>query len=412
MNTFDDIYQRRLDLMNLGNHSEPESDSDSDSENETAPSLISKQKYLVISSNDRDWSELNTDTHNYNVKLSVVGNSMEINNQNLTQYVGQTENAFIINNLRNIKSIGIKNLIIPNLSLDIKDRMCTRFFQHKFENAGDISYSYSSNIKDLPFLLIRISEINGIWDSTNNEINNALALMVPARTDVITEGIDNRDTNVINGINREVMSRHFCYYHNIEEWEKRYYPNVLNSLNMLSIQILDNLGNPIKLISDFLDIKNIKLSKQTDSSNVYINKIIITTEKYFSYYEYQEGDIITLKNVSINSNKSSSVFNLSMLETYLNKGEFPISSINVSDNCKLMSNQLTINFPHKINFTNGNLEIDPSYLNNTIIPDDDILFTSNLNDTGKILNRYLQNTITLSVETLEHDASIITNNIV
>ena len=259
MDTFNDVYQKRLELFKLGDQSDSNNDSD---EEIIEPKLITKQKYLIISSTDRDWSDLNSYTHNYNVKLSVVGNSMEYKNQTLHSYSGQTNNAFIINNLKNIKSIGIKSLIIPNLVLNIKDRMCTRYFQNSFENTNNITHSYYNTIKDLPFLLIKISEINGIWDSTNNEINNSLSIMIPKRTETIGEGIDKRNSNVIDGINRELRDRYFCYYYNIENWKKIFYPNVINSLNMLSIQILDDKGNPIKLLSDYLDIKFIQFEKK------------------------------------------------------------------------------------------------------------------------------------------------------
>jgi hypothetical protein len=408
MDTFSDVYQKRLELLNLG-----DSDSNNESDEEIIePELITKQKFLIISSIDRDWVNLNTSTHNYNVKLSVVGNSMEYKNQNFHKYSGQTDNAFIINNLKNIKSIGIKSLIIPNLVVNIKDRICTRFFQNTFENSSNITHSHYNTIKDLPFLLIKISEINGIWDSTNNEINNSLSIMIPRRTETVGEGIDKRSSNVIDGISRELRDKYFCYYNNIEDWKKIYYPNVLNSLNMLSIQILDDRGNPIKILSDYLDIKFIQFSKQTNNNINYINKITIRTQKFFSYYEYQEGDIIIMKNIKFNSNKSNSIFNLNYLEEYLNKNELTITSVILNNNTKKMSNQFTINFPHKLNMDTGNLEIDQSYLKTNQIPDDDILFTSELEDSGKILNKMLQNTITLSVETLEHDASIITNNIV
>ena len=119
-----------------------------------------------------------------------------------------------------------------------------------------------------------------------------------------------------------------------------------------------------------------------------------------------------MKNVKFNNSKASSVFNLDNLEYYLNKNELTITAISLTNNLNEMSNELTVNFPHKINMSNGNLEIDSSYLKTNQIPNDDILLTSEEEDTGKILNKMLQNTITLSVETLEHDASIITNNIV
>ena len=152
--------------------------------------------------------------------------------------------------------------------------------------------------------------------------------------------------------------------------------------------------------------------KKNNNNLDYINKVIIRTQKFFSYYEYQEGDILIMKNIKFNTNKSSSVFNLKYLEEYFNKNELTITSVLLNDNTQKMSNQLTINFPHKLNMYTGNLEIDQSYLKKDKIPNNDILFTSELEDNGNILNKMLQNTLTLSVETLEHDASIITNNIV
>ena len=64
----------------------------------------------------------------------------------------------------------------------------------------------------------------------------------------------------------------------------------LNNLNR-PLNFTDVSGTPIRYLNEYLEIKNIQ--EHSDS-----NYLKITTSKYFSKHNYQEGDILCFQNIT------------------------------------------------------------------------------------------------------------------
>lgn len=422
MNNLDLLYKNRL-LQQNSNTFLNSSDEETSSEEESEEQLetIIKNQYLVISSLDRNLN-LSPKTFNYTVKFAPVGDGLEEITTNgvttTTNFVGQTNNTFILSQLRNIKSIQLMDLVIPNIPIDVADRSVTRYLvDTTYLNPSDTSrYSYYRTIKDLPYLLIKIDEIDNIWDGTNSGINSSIGIMkvMLQPLNIIDQGYDKRTNGL--GEDREVNSRVMLHYQNIKPWKKSYYPTPKNGINMFSIQILDNLGNQLNLVNDYLDIKNVSLDVvQIGTSGEYnINKIKIITNKYFSYYEYQEGDLIIFKKFAFDTSRTSSIFNINKLTSFINRTEgHVIREIETTAHTGLC-NTLYINFPYEFDLDAGTIINTSGYVTGTIPSGSDALYSSDgtYTDSGKITNTSLQHTMTLKVESLIHDSSIISNTII
>ena len=412
MNNLDFLYKNRLLEENsfFSNKSDNDLDTDSDSDEEipiVKAKNITKQSYIVISSINRDWFNLSPNTFKYSISISPVSNTSE---EHSNMFINDN-GAFILNKFKNIKSFSVSDVIVPNIPINIEDRVATRYLSNRHDNTS--SYSGFSTLKDLPHLLIKVKEIDGIWDSTCNDINQSIGVMVPIGDlrDIINHGDDRRETNIVNSISRESNSRKYIQYKNIENWKKTYYPTLKNGINKLNIEILDNNGNTLNLLNDFLDINYISIVTNTISSNIEINKIKIITNKYFSYYEYQEGDTLVFNNFKFNQSKEISKFNISELEKYINrKTGHIIREVSTPNNNIKLSNELYINFPHKLDLDTGTIVVDNNYIGS--IPSDDILYNNTSKDLGKIVNKNLQNIIVFNIETVTHDASILGTDLI
>jgi len=408
MNNLELLYQNRImDNQNVY------SDSDSDNSEEKYTSnlkLITQQNYLIISSMHRDWTGVSKNTFSFNVKFNPVGNSVEENNKDgivsLNNFKGQTDNTYINCNNKNIQSISITDIIIPNISIDTIDRLTTRYNSLNYET--DKSYAGNKTLKDYPYILVKLEEINCVCNSTGDELNKSIGIMVLDEiTNIRDYGDDYRNSVTQNGIKREISNIKRLRYRNIQSWKKLFYPVPLNNLNMLSISITDPNGNTLKLLNDYLTVKNISIVKA--GSN--INKIKIICDKYFSYYEYQEGDKLQFKNFKFN--KNSNIFNILELETFVNRKEgHIIREVEINNNTLLTSNIIYINFPHKLNYDTGNIEYDAKYLISNNINNEDELYQNNIDDFGYMINNNLQVTLSFNLETLIHDSSIIKSNII
>ena len=87
-----------------------------------------------------------------------------------------------------------------------------------------------------------------------------------------------------------------------------------------------------------------------------------------------------------------------------------IREVSTPNNNIKLSNELYINFPHKLDLDTGTIVVDNNYIGS--IPSDDILYNNTSKDLGKIVNKNLQNIIVFNIETVTHDASILGTDLI
>jgi hypothetical protein len=406
-------------INSLASHYESSSEFESESESEVEEEVKLKENinYVLIDSLDRDWKNKSINTFSYNVKFSPTGNSVSstlVNNTLQTlHYLGQDNDLSIRQNFKNIKEIELMNIILPNFILNSCDRY--------IELDSNFDYTHYKTVKDIPYLIVEVSQIDNLVNGTNDYINKAIGIMVPDEirdlcdTGQISESISNLDT-----INKKLM-----IFKNIQEFKKIYYPNPLNNINMLSINIYMPDGTPLKINDHTLNIKSVYIIRTLPN----VSKIGLLIEKYFSRYEYTEGDDIIIDNLKFKENNDTN-FDLTKIENFIN-GKHTISSvvntfdsqgnveINTSSNLgNRLPNMILINIRKSVNYTTGAIDTDMSLVsNNSSFPiTDDLYFpgSSNVltsNASGKLINKNLQNNCLFKITTLSRE-NVINNSII
>ena len=246
--------------------SEDEEDEDFE-ENITHSKLKYRKKIFnfVIDSNDRDWVETNEETFDIKVKFGGDSDSFEtfeknIINRNTKMYQLQTQtnkylgsrNMFFPINVKNIESISVEKLIMPNRLLYL----------------GGANYKH---LLDLRYITISIEEISNCYYGTNLNINKSIGIMFPLSATYLNIGSPKQ----IEFIDKGRLTKEFR-------------PTPLNCLDNLRIKINDSLGNQLKFKNDILEISEIEIEG---------NFFKITTKEYFNG-EYLNGDLILIKNFS------------------------------------------------------------------------------------------------------------------
>jgi len=313
---------------------------------------------FLIDSADRDWTDLATETFNFQVKFGNSSDSNEIiktlsieNNQykiseETKRFLGSKTLSFPIN-VRNIESISVHTLIMPKRLMYL----------------GGANYM---DILDFRYLLVCIEEISNVYYGTNSDINKAIAVMYPL--------------SVIYKSGNEPKHIEFKDKgHLIKEFK----PVPINCFNSLKFVIKDPNGKVLKFKNDVISIKQVDIH----ASNEFIT---ITTNESIND-EYKNGDLIKIKNF----NTSDSID--SRFITFINREDghkiyketaFVDTTYNSTSN---LVNSFVIIAPGSYNSSNPSKFVRDSYLPTTTTLDSDI--------TGKILNTNLQFSLFLKVDT-------------
>jgi hypothetical protein len=220
----DDIDENNKDIIELGTK------------------LQVKQKYLVLSSLDRDWYNSASDINPFNYKAKIgTGNDDDIN-------------IYTMNIIKNIVSIAITKLLLPNKKMII---------------------AYSNQIEYIshhPYIMVDINHGSNTNDGTNININNAVGIL-----------------NTITPTNKLFSEVNYLEYKNINGATKNYYNNPISNLSTLDIKIKTELNQDPTTIIDVLSISTIY------SSGSNLTEVLnIKTSTYFNN-QFQISDIIKIQ---------------------------------------------------------------------------------------------------------------------
>ena len=359
------------------NLSNSEVDSNSDSEEETYSEdnennmfledkvnqnnlkYITRTFHILLSSINRNWKHPTSSTFFFQTKFNASYSSIEEE----TTYTGEYQSHATINkiqytgsqslsipiDIKNIESIHIEKLIIPN----------------RKNYLGNGVFNDSVNLNTI---LLHIEEFSFTNYGSNDGLNDCFCSL--ASTTI--------DSNL-----------KFIEYDNLNDSGKIFRPVPLNSIHSLTFKLTDSMGNKLQYLNEYLQIKNLEID---NSHNKFIK---ITTQKYFSRNNYQEGDIFIF-----NSCQSDNI-NHNSLMNYLNseKGHaiFFKNNDKVENGLEDLYNNFYISKKGDFNLTNGNYELDTT-LNY------DNFNTSSI--TGDIINRNLQLFIKFKIESKEKDYNL------
>jgi hypothetical protein len=347
------------------------------------PEVEDKEQYLrenmlVIYSGDRSYIDGET-TFSYNVLFSPKAQSR------------LSQRAFFLKSLKNIRSIEIKDVYIPNFYLDVNTI-------HGLVNDSIITNSEIANsniirfprLSDLPYIVLRIKELGSTLQGTNPVLNQATCMLTldtyydkttntsgryEYKTDSTFVSVGNNSNSVLSETDKRVLR-----FKNNNKIQKIYYPTPQSKLGDLQIEFFDHLGVPLQFQTDYLSLQSVDITGG--------NKLKLTFSTFFSPEEFGVGDLINIRNARVTNGTNLS------LEQYLNKKEghviIGVDDASVSNTSLFQS--IHIAFPYTINLSTGLTTKNTLNVSGTI--------TMNQ---GTLINQSLQHSITLLVNTEEYN---------
>lgn len=345
---------------------------------------IEQSNIVVINSKDRNYK---IDT-NYNFSI----NFNSINNSNILN---------INTNFKNITSITMLGLIIPNIYVDIK------------EVIGLHTDSLISNtslpkrflrISDLPYLQLTISDIkNKTMIGSNKEINKSTYILV--LDDINEKTINNSGSLLVNGSN---FSEHLNLTKNIlANTDKKiiylkdftlqpinFYSSPQNYLNNINITLSTPEGHNLYNLSNYLECSSIESNHDSTP-----NKIIITFSKYFSSEEFSIGDKIIFKDIVLSD---SSLDNSLKIFLMRNEGH-SILALDSENGSNRLFKEIHIPFEYSIDLENGSASIKNNF---------GLTTTSKTFSNGFVFNLSLQVIFGLQINTEKRDNELLHGNLI
>lgn len=398
--------------------------------------IENRKKFIVLSSLDRDWYNNSTDINPFNY-VAKIGNYLNDNENN---------DLFTMNTIKNIKSIEIVKMILPNKNILID-------YSNK-ERA--ISFE--------PYILVSLNQNNSTNDGTSDIINKASGVMC-----------------VITPISKSFSEVNYLEYKNINGAFKNYYNNPISSLSHLEVEIKTQLNqNPFSVCdvldistiyssgSDLNEVLNIKTSKffddqyqvsdiikiknyvyrdtntypnESSSFNNFINresghKVIDIKNSNFTYFTItQSGTTITqsgLGNTDLNdrafiagdadkiivyedgtrgivaSYSSGGVIVSNLSKTISSPQRIFLTSTNEVSH---FNNTLVISIPHSVSTTDGTLSVDELWTNLKVKSDTEDDSSASGDSGGKLINTYLQSYLFINVNYLEYE-NVISSQVI
>ena len=239
---------------------------------------------LFVYSADRDWTT-NTAENRYN--FSVIFDPA--NNRPGFSYNVATNVKF-----KNIVRIEFVKAIMPTESFDVLPTTTGAL-------AGAYTNTLNTNILSLPYVQVRIPELNVNGYGTNDGMNNAFAAISYDAYWISDSNAGNR------GYARMIPKFLKC--------QKVYYPTPLATLQKLSFEIQRPDGMLVSDSKDTLDVQYIYMPPSTASTTIYKGNasgavyewIWIATSTYFTKFMFTQGDRIIFKNVAVNTTLSAAL---------------------------------------------------------------------------------------------------------
>ena len=326
---------------------------------------------LIINSINRDWQGKQTDDigiiasnhqDRYDYKLNFSPDqTTSIKFNGTTQPIESSRGISIDRRLKNIVSIKLKRLIIPNYDnyIILNDR------------------SIPTGSKSEPYLMISIDELNSNIITTNYESKN---IFCKAHFDK-----EFRYNETLNGA-KSAQTRGWIYYKNDDNDIVEFFPTPLTELTNLTIKILRPNGELYSNDKDNLIIEKIT----TVPENPSILKLDLN--KFINNNNFKHGDKIIIKGLEIKDLEINN--NLKDLKVHLENGVYIVDTRNLDE--------LQENVPE--NFKN----IKSIFINNKVIGIDDDgdnqyldINPDEIKIEGFLINESLQHSMVLEVKVEE-----------
>jgi hypothetical protein len=317
--------------------------------------MILLDKFLSINGFDRNWL---VDKSRFDFRVDFGGGDNSIQQRH-----------------RNIKSIKATRVIIPMEILEVQS----------LQNVPKTYYNYEFSFS-YPYIMLYIDEFGDIYDGTNDNVRRCFCHLV---FDKCYKAPNGRGYIILNPIQNE---------------KKVFHPTPLTALSKMSVSLRKPNGELLNSSRDEYLIFKVEY----EAYNKQYLKIV--TNKYFDKNEFFRGDTIILKNFEITNVPTTPPMNndaITKLNDFINRKEgHEILEIGQANDSGYFQTYY-INAPGGFDTTAGKYVLDTVLLDNLILFNNTIDYSSWTGTNGSILNTSLQCTLTFKLQALATDPSIV-----
>lgn len=447
--------QQQLSQDNRSNNYESEEESSSEEEYEKTNVPLNRIQEPIKKLNRKRYLKDNL-LIAYSGDKNVLGDETTFNytiNFNETQTGNSKSSAFFNASLKNIRSISIIDVVIPNFYLDIPllHGLANQFYYKPLSDSAALTLDtkpaeHDDNIRmmrpprlqDLPFILLKIQGVEGDMKGTNPDIDSSTCMLT---IDQIRSTTNNASGTyeVLNKVAPDIFKnsdnnpelkkvqkgntgdhiladtdKNILYFKNKTGIQKNFYPNPLARLGTLKIDFYDHLGNPLRFQHEYLEIDRLEIKSPsailegapspTDSASTYIE---IRTKQLYSPDEYRVGDLLQFTNFQTNPRNIA-------IESFINrkKGHILIKHQTTS-RYKASGGEYDNYFNKFLIFTKVKPELTINYIDAakmvtpTGLGSNYIIYSYGADpfldvSSGICINQSIQHTISFNIKTEEH----------
>ena len=298
-----------------------------------APQQRIVEKYINISSQDRSWYN-NDDPYRYSYKVDLI------------------------NRHRNIRSIKVGKLIIPDEIIQL---------------SGDYKENFNDSFQfDYQYLILKIDQFTDVYDGSNTLMNDCFCKLIYHKS------------------YRTQQGRGFVILKPEQDEQKIFYPVALSELSRLSIQILNPNGQLLNTTVDNYNISSVTF----DTSNPAC--LTITLASYFDMNIFYLGDYVLIKQFDTGNTE---------INEFVNSTHVVVSM--GTSNSNGFFNSFLIKNKGIFNSTLGSFSVDNNFVS--------LINAYNANNTnqtmsGKVLNTSLQNSLSMKLDVIVDDVKSLNTN--
>lgn len=293
---------------------------------------------------------------------------------------------------KNINSISVLGVIVPNIYLDtvsLHGLVGDNIISSNIKGSGLTStYIRPQRLSDLKYITLKVNNFDSSMDGSNTQFFKSTITLVLDGANPINNNSgfyhyheDDDRVYEISNIGKHSIAespRENLVFKPIDSFTKEF-DTPLASLFSMSYSFFDPMGNPLKLMSDKLTIKNIQVNA---------NKFRITTNEYFSPEEYSVGDSLKFSDILVNVSLPT-VREQNLIDFLLSDTKVHTILGFGSANSYNLYNSIDIGFKYSFNKTTGVIDYEEFNLTGQT------LTFSN----GNILNKTLQNNVIIDIST-------------
>jgi hypothetical protein len=233
-----------------------------------------KEENLIINSADRDWLNNTTETrYNFSVNFRVANNG---GRQPLSPTVAKS--------FKNISRVEHVKTVFPAEGIDTLIR----------KKGSNTNSDVCLNILTLPYVSLRIKELDANNYGTNNYLDNAFSVM---QYDRFWQG----DCYSFSEGEMKSTRGYVSMVPKFLKAEKRYAPTPLSGIQKLSFQYMRPDGTSVSDVSDIFQIQKIYNNNSNYGSNYYI----FQTVSWFPRAMLTIGDRLVIRGLNISNVPSS-----------------------------------------------------------------------------------------------------------